>query len=345
MHYYIGSWVYQDEKPGSDLQCFRPPIDRAGDWSVIDLRPDPSVVDGYCLIASDHVHTDPNLYYLGEENLDEVMVSPLKTAVENRLGITLDAPDLRGAIAEIMVLHGRTDGSRWRPLIADMKGMVEIRLRGLIYRAPQIVGATYTEDFDTSNQENLGPDLTWTDVQGDWDVVSNRAEINNRGSPVNYDRAEHTASTDDQYCEAEIINFGQPTSGGQSQFMPCVRFLHTGNSSYGFMVAEDSDGDIYKLRKTTTGTRSDITSDTGHTIALPETVKTTISGTTLKGWIDGTEKDSATDSSFSGSTYRRGGIYGYQAAQGTPALPAVDNFEFGDYTEPGIGGWGILPAS
>lgn len=345
MHYYIAEWIETTDDAGL---VFRPPMDEAGQWSVIDLRPDASVVDGYCLIASDQTHpTTPGLWYLTDD-LDANLSPPIKNYIQNGLGITLAAPTLRGAIAEIMLVHARLDGTRWKP-VTSRKGLVEIYLRGLVYAAPEIVGSVYTESFNTSNSDTIGPDLTWSEIDGDMDIESNRLRLTGTGSGgLSYVRAQHDTAGDDQYAQFDLEVLNPRSGGSYSQVGVCARHSSSAISSYMWFI-QRSDVPLWqdKLRKTVTGTRSDLTSaETLSAPTLPIEMKLTVIGTTLKGYVDDAEIDTVTDSTFSGSGNRRAGVYAYVPATPTAPYIAVDNFEFGDNpVAGGIGGWGILPAS
>jgi hypothetical protein len=329
MNYYVAEWVEQTDETGL---VFRPPMDEAGGWSVIDLRPDASVVDGYCLIASDFVHpAHPGLWFVTDE-LDATLSPPQLNFIGNKLGITLAAPTLRGAIAEIMLLHGTEDGSKWRPLKAR-RGINEILLRGLVFSAPVIVGAVYTESFNKADSDTLGPDLSWTEQDGDIDVENNEARLAALGSAgLSYARADSDTDGDDQYGEFSVEEVYDPTSG-QSQFGVNLRASSTSAiDSYMWFSQMATTGDGYKLRKTVAGARSDLTSFTGEDLPTrPFLMRFEIEGSSLIGYWGATQKDSVTDTTFSGSSNRRAGMYMYSATGTTSPYISVDDFEFGDW--------------
>lgn len=61
----------------------------------------------------------------------------------------------------------------------------------------------YQESFNTADGDTLGPDLTWTEVTGDIDIVSNKAQsVTNAVSVVA--RANHDLSSANHYVQATV---------------------------------------------------------------------------------------------------------------------------------------------
>jgi len=180
---------------------------------------------------------------------------------------------------------------------------------------------TITESFDKANSDTLGPDLTWAEVDGDTDVVSNEASFESAGgSAVAAARAEHDLSSDDHYAQIDLTNSASSNGGGAA-----VRF---DPSALIFYMCWAVDGGTYLLYKYSAGfTQLDTT---GITISTPEAYKMEIDGSSLKGYQAGVERVSATDSSLTGDV--RTGIIGqppinvddFIAADLTATVPALD---------------------
>jgi len=176
-----------------------------------------------------------------------------------------------------------------------------------------------TEDFNKAQTSTLGPDLTWTAVQGVWGVSSNQALMwATTGNQAQ--RAESDLSGSDMYALIQIQNLGQdydPFAVGTA-----VRFDSEANTHYNGIFAQD--GNYFKLRKTVAGTVTDLDTD-AITFSFPEEVKTTVSGSTLKGYQAGVERSSVTDTSI--TTGVRAGLSGYHNYN---YCGPSDNFEAGD---------------
>ncbi len=99
------------------------------------------------------------------------------------------------------------------------------------------------------------------------------------------------------------------TTAGNKQQGPCARFASAANTSYMFM--RDWVGNLstatLMLRKTVTGSRTNLGTLKTQTLVLNEEIKTKIDGTTLSGEHDDVELDSITDTAIAGGT--RGGVY------------------------------------
>lgn len=187
---------------------------------------------------------------------------------------------------------------------------------------------TITESFNKADSDTLGPDLTWTEVNGDFDVVSNQCRHTNT-TTVRSARAESDLSSADHYAQVQIVSNGSGTNDCAAG--ACARFAAAAETMY-FAFYYQADNRLYVSKKVT-GAQTNITSSV-ITEALPETYKCEINGSTLKGYQAGVERVSTTDSAITGNL--RGGILLYQSSV---LNPTIDNFEASD--ELG-GGGGIL---
>lgn len=327
MHYYLSDWA-------GDRQGFRPALDAAG-WSAIDLRPDPGRREGLCLVGCDErPDRDGGAQYLGDD-AGERLPERTRGRFANRLGVGLGQTRFRHAVAELLLEHARTDGTRWRPLRPSLRGF-EIHLRGLLWRVPA-GGAAYAEPFTGSDNTALASATvtqTWTDVIAGWGVSSNQGYLSSSGDPASYARAAATSATSDNFAQFTLIT---KTDNGVIDFShagPCVRFASGANTSY-MAVRGTFSADDFNIRKTVAGTRTTLAFFTT-TLALPETVRTDAAGSTIQGVLNGVPRVSVTDTSIPTGT--QGGIYGYRPSPSESVV--IDDWAFGDLikgTQPRVG--------
>lgn len=82
-------------------------------------------------------------------------------------------------------------------------------LWGEPYVEPLPHSTTITESFNKADADTLGPDLTWTEFEGDTDVVSNEA-VQQTAAARCSSRADSDLASDDHYAQAQF----QKVSGG-----------------------------------------------------------------------------------------------------------------------------------
>lgn len=317
MHYYLSGWA-------ADRHGFRPALDAEG-WSVIDLRPDPTRRDGLCLVGCDErPGRDDGAYYLGDEAGDR-LPAHTRGRFANRLGVGLGQHRFRHAVAELLLEHARTDGTRWRPLRPGRHGF-EIWLRGLLWRVPA-GAAAFAEPFTGSDNTALAAATvtqTWTDVIAGWGVASNQGYLSSSGDPASYARAAATSATSDNFAQFTLVT---KTDNGVIDFShvgACVRFAAGANTSY-MAVRGTFSADDFNLRKTVAGTRTTLYSFTTP-LGLPETVRCDASGSTIQGVLNGVPRNAVTDTSIPTGT--QGGIYGYRPSPSESVV--IDDWAFGD---------------
>lgn len=200
--------------------------------------------------------------------------------------------------------------SNWRQLVPqDLHGHVQ---------GPLPHSTSYSESFNTADSSTLGPDLTWTELSNVWSIVSNRAEYySGSAQPA---RAEHSVSGTDQNCDLDCWIPSNSLIG------PTVRFSASEHTNY---VAwyYSSDSKIY-LTKFVNAVQTNMTSVTiSHTNG--DTYRMQCNGSTLKGYQEGVERISLTDTSITDNL--RGGMTGY----GAPGGLNGDNFVFADISVAG----------
>jgi hypothetical protein len=190
--------------------------------------------------------------------------------------------------------------AEWARLIrpADLAAM-----GGATFR-PKRPATSYSESFNTADSDTLGPDLTWSEVIGDFDVVSNRASTSTTGFAEA--RAQHDVSSADHFAQVQV--YQTSTSGGDNHLAaPAARFSSAARTFYSFAWFYSG---LY-LYKTVAGTYSIIGSAVETPATLPATWKVDCSGSTIRGLQNATQKVSVTDTSITGNT--RGGFWLYRA--------------------------------
>ena len=278
-----------------------------GAHSMLNLRPAP-----FCLVGADALIGTPVIDF--GDTLDQVLKNNRIRALGNRLGITLDQTDFRSIIAELMILHGKEDGSRWRPLKQNTKGRHKIWLgQGqLVYDAPVIQGTilqdTFVEtggDVLLSSHTATGPNsgYAWTNVLGALEVDDNqdRAE-GETGVDNGRSRADSDLASADHYAELDIDFF---SSSSVASFGPIVRFDPSADTHYLLHLRDRSD-DQYRIFETTTGTNTLVGSAVTEALVLAHTYRLEINGSSLEGFKNGVSKITGTDTVVQG--HKRAGI-------------------------------------
>lgn len=197
---------------------------------------------------------------------------------------------------------------------------------------------TITESFNTSDGDTLGPDLTWTEVDGDWDIVSNAAElISNFGDVDRCARAEHDLASADHYAQVSILQSVLGSDAGV-----CVRFASAAETFYAGAWYGTPFAGTYTIWKVVAGTRTSLAT-LSEAATLPFTIRLEVeddgSGNAdLTLYKDGVSKVTYTDSSSPIAGNTRCGIYGYDPTGSGTSSPRLDAFEAGDLGGGGGGG-------
>jgi hypothetical protein len=182
---------------------------------------------------------------------------------------------------------------------------------------------TITESFNKADGDDLGPDLTWTDIAGNPKIVNNAAVPASVGSLES--RAESDLSSDDHYAQVVLIT------------------ATTGNGA-GCLIRKDSTATVteYFARrgsgsilcgKMIDGAFTSLASPAAGAFSSPETFKLEADGSTIKTYLNGAETSSSTDTAVTGNL--RTGIHINGDANGPPH---IDSFEAADlHAEGGAG--------
>src|SRR3990167_2198967 len=139
-HYYLAPYV----GTGKEEDAFRPRgPDRLPRWTAIDLRADCTKAAGFALLEVDD--PDPSIVpYLGDD--PDTERPGLRGVFSGALKVLPEATRLRDIVAELLIVHAKDYGTRWRPLRADRKGQFTIWLGGQRWGAfrPPISGGSPT---------------------------------------------------------------------------------------------------------------------------------------------------------------------------------------------------------
>lgn len=179
---------------------------------------------------------------------------------------------------------------------------------------------TITESFNQANSGTLGPDLSWTELQGLWETFNNEVSIPGVNE-VQLARADTDLSSADHYGQLIVTALGGGTSrlGGSAR---CQTDDGTTDTAY---YADLRNNDNLELEKIIAGTDSEL-ADTAQTVSLPDTVKVQANGSTIKSFFNGSEVDSVTDTGITG--YLRAGLMGRNSVNDNSA--EGDDFEAAD---------------
>lgn len=188
---------------------------------------------------------------------------------------------------------------------------------------PLVHRTTITESFNTSDGDTLGPDLTWAEVDGDWDIVSNQAAmVSNFGSTMRDARAESDLSSTDHYAQATHI-IGSRIGG------VCTRFASAAETAYiGYTRVVHGSNGICNVSKVVAGTLTSLADSSTHNNATAFTIRSESNGSTIRTLHDGAEEASLTDTSITSGT--RCGLAGYDPTGSGSSDPLLDAFEAGD---------------
>ena len=319
MHYYLAPYV----GVGSHADPFRPRGSEQPGWSAIDLRPNGAVITGRALMAVP-TRDDTIGVYLGDAPDSPSLA--VKAAIEISLGVILTADRLRTIIPEVLIQHARTDGTRWRPLRpSTQRKQYEIFLGELFWSQPVVAGGVdVTETFNTADSDILGPVASWTELEGDWDVVSNQASAIS-GQPC-LARADTDMATDDHLTEFTVITVTR--SSAALGMGPICRKDSTATLTYYlWWGATDAGGSNHYLYKVIAGTATQLGATATNDLVANELMRVRADGSTIDGSIDGVVITSVADTEIVDKL--RGGIRGYVGAGDVVIL---DNGRVADLT-------------
>lgn len=166
---------------------------------------------------------------------------------------------------------------------------------------------TFADDFNRADSTNLG--AGWVEVSGDWSIVSNQLSPGTAGGTILL-RAATDAATDDNFAQTTIA-----ATAAASQGVACRT---NANLSTGYLWRNNGTSwDLFTL-----GTFTLLATYTA-AAAPGDVMKVQAVGSTIKGYVNGVERASVTDTTY--ATGKSSGI----RAESTSAL-RFDDFSSGD---------------
>ena len=294
MLYYLAPYI----GTGRDGDAYRPCVE-ADQWASIDLRPDGAIRDGYALVAVTDRQTDPHVVKLGEMS-DTAHTT--RRILGNRLGLTLAATSFAEQVAELLIVHARTDASRWNPLQPSGPWW-EIWLGGLLWRQPSLAGgALFNESWPTNSSTiSSGQDLVWTEVLNDIQVTSGVIAPVTTGATCRA-RAEVDCATADHYAQMTVSTYTDPSSS-LNLFELCCRYASAADTCYNGGYVRTTSVNRREFIRTNAGSDTIIVQEDGITnTAVGEIVKCSVVGSTLSLYRNAVLQTSATDTNITTGT-------------------------------------------
>ena len=192
------------------------------------------------------------------------------------------------------------------------------------HEEPTKHATTITDNFNRSNGA-LGSSAegwSWTNTIGNGHTISSNAALSGSNLAMKASRAEQDLSSGDHYGQVKVTNSTTSRDPG-----PIVRHDSTDDTFYGLAAYSNNEN----ISKVVTATPTTLTSKTS-TFANGDTLKISISGSTLESFINGVSIDSRTDTAID-NTRLRSGIWSRLANANT----AMDDFVAADLSSAGAG--------
>jgi len=183
-----------------------------------------------------------------------------------------------------------------------------------------------TESFNTADSDILGPDLTWTEVSQDIDIVSNEAQFitDTGGTAATTARAESALNSDDHYTEVVVTALTAGTnndSGGVA-----LRFHSSDNTHYALVLRDAANEDtVGQIFKKVTGTPTSLGLSATQAFSFPDTIRGHMRVDILQLFLNGTQIKQVTDTTIPNNLYT--GIVGNRVSTDTVTL---DDFKAAD---------------
>ena len=223
----------------------------------------------------------------------------------------------------VMIRDTYAEPDRWRKYLGSVEAkygwLADQIIPGAVALKPE---TTITESFNTADSDTLGPDLTWAEDSGDWDVLSNQAASPTAGD--NVARAVSSLSSDDHSTQFDWIQGPNTTA----KFLGVgARKIASGTLTYylGLWRYINNDSEVWRR---VTGAHTQLGADLDSARAEPTaSIKISANGSTIELFIDGVSEGTRTDTNITGN------LQTAMIAGDDNCI--VDNFEAGDLA----GGW------
>lgn len=303
----------------------------------IDLRPDSRIATGRMLCAADTLPASAGIVQIGATFLDRLSAQR-KTAIETALGVTLTNDNILDVVAELLITHAKTDGTRWRPLQAGRDGKYKIFLgrteaytqtawlypyvtdHGLVADAvnwlePAVAWAASLTEIFTATNGNLdgcqasGCTHSWTEFVGTaWTIASNQAVAS--GSTVGSLAAARNMTALDTVNHRVSATFvsqatGNAADGTNTSCAVLARKeANATQTFYRTTILLQDAGELNQalLHKTVAGSTTLLASDTTDWTAN-DVVTVYPNGSTISGQHASGALMSVTDTEIAGGTY------------------------------------------
>ena len=185
---------------------------------------------------------------------------------------------------------------------------------------------TVTEDFNCSDNDSLNCDLSWTELGGDIDIVSNQAKTTTiNGRPLA--REDSALASDKHYSQVQAVDRARNAAAGAFVEWHVMCRVTDLNNFYIFTLSDVAGTDQINLFKRVGGTFTQLGAAKNQTISVPHTIKIYYDGINVMAEVDGVIKyiqvDSAVPSAFTAGI---GGNISNHASQ----YIIEDNFEASD---------------
>lgn len=294
--------------------------DPTGDSFVKPLQPGQGRLSLYCGGQSHHDRFQWGRHTHTNRLRDTLRADFRKTFEAAQAGELKDREHHRRVLDALCDKYGIAD---WREFVPDdLQADIPGRLKH---------ETTITESFNTADSDTLGPNLTWTELVGDIDIVSNQARSTTLGSQV-IARADSDLSSVDHYVQASVGAGDETTSSN-----PGVIGRKDGTATLTFYLANgDFVSNVLRLFKCVAGAFTQLGSNVSLTLTSPTTYlfRLTCNGSSITHTVDSVDQTTQTDTAITA-----GLRCGLRGQKNTSTYVSWDSFEAADL---GGGGGGIL---
>ena len=325
---YVGTGIVGLSKGKFVNDPWRPRGSEQPGWAAIDLRPGGVGLSGFALMLVP-VRDDTIGDYLGGEMKTTSLAT--KSTVESTLGLTLQETTPQMILAELLLVHGKDDGTRWKNLRVHRDGMYRLWLGGTtpLWEGKTLSGgSTITDNFNRGNQTGLGTSSegwSWTILgAGSYDIVSNAASIAN--TSVVHARADSDLASSDHYAQATVASW--TTSTGMAVK---ARKDNSTTLTYYMWFATNTGHYLYK---NISGSLTQLGSAAGGAPAVAEVMKISVNGSSIEGSSTNPTvgPTTVTDTAITSGT-RAGFGYSYRGGSG---VGSFDDWSAADLAAAGL---------
>jgi len=273
--------------------------------------------------------------YLGGDVAETSLAT--KSTLESKLGVTLQEVVTKQMLAELLLVHGKDDGTRWKNLRVHRDGMYRLWLGGTtpLWEGKALSGGVdVTETFNTAASDTLGPVLSWTELSGDWDVNGSNQAVVASTTGAAYARADTDMATDDHLCELTVIALSRGAGTSVGVGPSCRKNATATDTHYLFWGAIDASSNSHYLYRGNAGSYTQLGSTNTQDVTLNEVMQVKADANDVTGSRDGVALvGPVTDGSpITGNL--RGGIRGYSLS-GADSI-VIDTVRIADLAAAGL---------